>query len=155
MKENADPTLTRVLRSLPARLAPASLESRVLQQLERRRALGSWRLGFAHWPVAARAAFITTCIVLIGASLLDTRWSTLGAGVWRQAFSWAASWAYPAVGAIVSTTAVSTRIVDTLPANWLYALLAIGAALYVALFGLGVAAYRTLYLSPSTPQVIR
>jgi len=155
MKENADRTLTRVLRSLPARPAPARLESRVLQQLERRRAIAWWRLGFAHWPAAARAGFITTCIVLIGASLLDTRWSALGAGVWQRAFSWAQSRAYPAVGAIVSTTAVSTRIVHTLPANWLYALLAIGAALYAVLFGLGVAAYRTLYLSPPPRQVNR
>jgi hypothetical protein len=96
-----------------------------------------------------------TCIMLIGASLLDTRWSTLSSGVWQRAFSWALSWTYPAVGAIVSTTAVSTHIVHTLPANWLYALLAIGAALYAALFGLGVAAYRTLYLSPSPRQVLR
>jgi hypothetical protein len=155
MKETADRSLTQLLRNLPLRPAPASLESRVLHQLERRRALAWWRRGFAHWSTATRAVFITTCGVLICASLLDTRWSTLGTGVWQRAFSWALSWAYPAELAIASTTAVSTRIVHSLPVNWLYAILATAAALYAALFGLGVAAYRTLYLSPHPGQVIR
>jgi hypothetical protein len=155
MSEKADGTLNHVLRNLPPRPAPAGLESRVLQQLERRRTLGWWQRGFSHWPAVARASFISICMVLIGASLLDSRWSTLGADVWRQAFGWALSSAYPALGAIASTTAVSTRIAHTLPANWLYAILAIAAALYMVLFGLSVAAYRTLYLSPPPHQVIR
>jgi len=155
MKEKADRTLAHVLRNLPLRPAPAQLESRVLQQLDRRRTLAWWRRGFAHWPAPARAGFIAACIVLIGASLLDTPWYTLGTGVWQRAFSWALSWAYPAVGAVASTTTVSTRIVHALPANWLYAILAIAAALYAALFGLGVAAYRTLYLPSPPRQVIR
>lgn len=155
MKETADQALTRLLRSIPPRQAPAMLEVRILRQLERCRAVAWWRRGFAHWPAAARAGFIATCIVLIGASLLDTRWSMLGPSVWRRAFGWALTWADPAVGAIVSTTEVSMRILHTLPASWLYAILAIAAVLYAALFGLGVAAYRTLYLSPSPRQVIR
>jgi hypothetical protein len=32
----------------------------------------------------------------------------------------------------------------------LYGILGVGTFLYVTLFGLGAAAYRTLYLSPST-----
>jgi hypothetical protein len=155
MNEQADRTLRQLLRNLPERPAPAGLESRVLQQLERRRGHAWWRRGFAHWPVAARAGFITTCAVLIGVSLLDTRWSTLGTGVWRRAFGSVLSWAYPAEVAIASTTAVSTRIAHTLPLSWLYALLAMAAALYAVLFGLGIAAYRTLYLSPHPRQVIR
>lgn len=155
MKEKADRTLTELLRNLPPRPAPARLESRVLQLLERRRTLAWWRRGFAHWPAVVRAGFITTCVALVGASLLDTRWSTLGTGARQRAISWALSCAYPAMDAIASTTAVSTWIVHALPANWLYVILAIAAALYVTLFGLGVAAYRTLYLSPSPRQVIR
>ena len=155
MNEEPLETLNHALRNLPPRPAPAGLESRVLQQLELRRSHGWWRRGFAHWPAVARAGFIATCMVLIGASLLAARWSSLGIGIGRQAFDWALSSAYPAVGAIAWTTVVSTRIVHALPANWLYAILAIAAALYVALFGLGVAAYRTLYLSPPSRQVIR
>jgi len=150
-----DGTLNQLLRNLPLRPAPAGLESRVLQQLERRLTLAWWQRGFSHWPAAARAGFITTCMLLIGTSLLETRWSTLGAGVWRQAFGWALSSAHPAVGTIASTAAVSQRIAHALPANWLYAILVIAAALYATLFGLGVAAYRTLYLSPSPRREIR
>jgi hypothetical protein len=36
-----------------------------------------------------------------------------------------------------------------IPPLWLYGSLAIGIFLYVTLFGLGAAAYRTLYLQPS------
>lgn len=155
MNEKADRTLSHILRNLPPRPAPATLESRVLQQLQHRRALAWWWHGFAHWPAAARAGFITTCIVLIGASLPDTGWSMLRTGVLQRVLSWAMSWAYPAAGAIASTTAVSTRIVHAVPADWLYAILAMGAALYAALFGLGLAAYRTLYLSSPPRQEIR
>jgi hypothetical protein len=36
-----------------------------------------------------------------------------------------------------------------IPFEWLYGTMAAGTILYAALFGLGAAAYRTLYLHPS------
>jgi hypothetical protein len=40
-------------------------------------------------------------------------------------------------------------LVGAIPTTWLYGGIAAGAMLYVILFGLGAAAYRTLYLQPS------
>ncbi len=42
---------------------------------------------------------------------------------------------------------LAALIVRAVPPEWLYAGLAVSAALYAALFGLGAAAYRTLYLN--------
>jgi hypothetical protein len=128
--------LNRVLRDLPLRSAPATLEARVILQLERRRTITWWQRGFTHWPAAARVSFIGTCVAVIGASLADTRWSTL-------------SWTYPAVGVIASAADVEVWISRSLSSNWFYAFAATAALLYATLFGLGIAAYRTLYLSPS------
>ena len=57
--------LDRTLQELPLRRAPPTLESRVLDELERRAALAWWRRSFAHWPVAARAVFLVICLALI------------------------------------------------------------------------------------------
>jgi hypothetical protein len=46
-------------------------------------------------------------------------------------------------------------LVRAVPPDWLYGAMAAGAVLYAALFGLGAAAYRTLYLdshSAGDPQ---
>src|ERR1700691_1431904 len=57
--------LDRTLRERPLRSAPATLESRVLIELQRRAALAWWRRSFAHWPLPARAGFVVICAALI------------------------------------------------------------------------------------------
>lgn len=152
--DKAEHALSRALQSLPLRRAPADLEARVLHQLERRRGRDSWRRGFTHWPVAARAGFISICISLVSATLVDYRWSTLGGGALQRAFGGALSWTYVAVGSIASATDLLTRIASTLPERWLFTIATAAAALYALLFGLGAVAFRTLYLSPPPRQVI-
>jgi hypothetical protein len=146
--EKADQAVTRLVRNLPLRPAPATLESRVVQQLERDRTIAWWRRGFTHWPAAARIVFVGACMAIMGVPLLDTRWSTLSAGVLQRAFSVALSWAHPAAGAIASASSVGAWIEHSLSSSWFYALAAIAALLYATLVGLGVAAYRALYFSP-------
>jgi hypothetical protein len=131
--------LTHALENLPLRRAPAELEVRVLQQLERRRSLDWWRRGFTHWPLAVRAGFVVICIPLVIATLVDWRWS---------------SWAYLAVGSIVSAADLVTRITSALPERWLFTIASVAATLYAVLFALGTLAYRTLYLSPPSRRVI-
>jgi hypothetical protein len=41
-------------------------------------------------------------------------------------------------------------LVRVIPPVWLYGTLGVGVLLYVTLFGLGAAAYRTLYLRSSS-----
>jgi hypothetical protein len=45
---------------------------------------------------------------------------------------------------------LNAALVRVVPLEWLYGAMAGGAILYAALFGLGAAAYRTLYLNPSS-----
>ena len=46
---------------------------------------------------------------------------------------------------------LAAALARAVPADWVYGGLALSAALYAALFGLGVAAYRTLYLDSTLP----
>jgi xanthine/uracil/vitamin C permease (AzgA family) len=51
-----------------------------------------------------------------------------------------------AAGKVVETlTAAGSWIIDGIPVSWLYAAVLAGVALYATFFGLGAAAYRTLY----------
>jgi hypothetical protein len=143
-----------MLRDLPARRAPGSLESRVLRELERRIGLPWWRRGFAQWPLAARAAFVAVCIVVIGLSFLDGSWAITAARALIDLGSGPMRGNHPAIAAMASTFESAMLLLHVMPAPWLYSGLAVGALLYAALFGLGAAAYRTLYLQtyPSGQQ---
>ena len=134
----------RKLRELPMRHAPVTLETRVLGELRRRAALPWWHRSFAHWPLLARAAFLVICGASIRLALLGS--TTAVAGV--HSLSWPRQ-----IGMLTASGAnFATLLARTAPPTWLYAGIAVGAVLYAALFGLGAAAYRTLYLPP-TPQV--
>jgi hypothetical protein len=41
-------------------------------------------------------------------------------------------------------------LLHVIPPLWMYGILIVGTFLYVTLFGLGAAAYRTLYLRPTS-----
>jgi hypothetical protein len=127
-------------RSQPSRRAPASLQSRVFAQIS---AQPSWRKGFMHWPLAARAAFLIASagfikLALTGfMSVLDFVRTSDVAGVD----------ALHRTGEAVSTTvALGEVVLHAIPVEWLYAGAAVGFTLYVVLFGLGTFAYRTLYV---------
>jgi hypothetical protein len=144
-----DPLLDQVLRELPLRHAPATLESRVFRELERRAALPWWYRGFTSWPLAARAAFVALCCGIIGFTFLDGSWATAGARLLYGAGALAISWIHPAVAAVAWAGEFSALLVRVVPPVWLYGAIAAGTMLYAALLGLGAAAYRTLYLRSS------
>ena len=148
VNDKAEQALTRALQNLPLRRAPADLEARVLQQLERRSSSDWWRRGFTHWPVAARMGFIAICIALVSATLVDSGWSAFGEGALQRAFGGALSWTYLAVGSIAAAAELLTRVASALPEGWLFTIATVAAALYALLFALSAVAYRTLYLSP-------
>lgn len=144
----------RTLRDLPLRRAPATLEARVLGELQRRASLPWWRRSFPHWPALARAGFGLGSAVLIagilagGALLIDTLQSLPASG--GRWLAWARSGAALA-GAVAQLAAALARAV---PQSWVYDGLALSAVLYAALFGLGIAGYRTLYRSSALPGEI-
>jgi hypothetical protein len=146
--ERLEQLVDRALHGLPLRRAPATLESRVFAELERRAALPWWRRSFAHWPLPARAGFLVICIALIGlafvggAAAMDSLRSMNDSGALSLA------WAREAGVLMSSAGSLLTSLWRAVPPAWAYAGLAVCAALYAVLFGLGAAVYRTLYLEP-------
>jgi hypothetical protein len=137
-----------LVRGLPLRRAPAALESRVCRELERRAARRWWFRGFSQWPAGARAFFVAICSVIIGLTVGDGAWTML-ARTLSNAAAAPLSWAQSAAAVLRSVYAVAALLIRVIPATWIYGGLTAGIALYMALFGLSAAAYRTLYLRPS------
>jgi hypothetical protein len=141
----AERLLHELIRGLPLRRAPAALESRVCRELERRAARPWWFRGFSQWPVGARAGFVAICSIIIGLTVADSAWTmlvrTLG-----DAAAGPLSWTHTTVALIRSACEVAALLMRVVPTAWIYGGLTVGVALYAALFGLGAAAYRALYL---------
>lgn len=137
----------RELRSLPLRRAPRTLESRVLAAIEQRAMIPWYHKSWSYWPAAIRAAFlavstgVTGALVAafyLGVNRVDTSAVAAQAserlGLFTKAFH-AAEWA----------AGFCSQMFSSIPSLWLYGGLAVVAALYATFFGLGAAAYRTLY----------
>lgn len=140
----------QALSGLPPRRAPSTLESRVATEMARRALLPWWRASFASWPVAARVMFILVCAVLVAATILGGVSAYLGEHSFGEASAVLLSWAHPFLTVASSAGGLVALLVHVIPPVWLYGTLGVGAFLYVTLFGLGAAAYRTLYLQPSS-----
>jgi len=131
----------RLLRSLPDRAAPASLEDRVFAEIARRAALPWWRQSFALWPRAARAASlavsaaVAVAMVLTFAHLLDiipgaietTPLVATLSGIWNLVAGFCA------------------QLLGRIPAFTWTIIIAVIAACHTALLGFGAAAYRYLW----------
>jgi hypothetical protein len=141
--------LHQTLRELPARRAPRTLEERVMAEIARRAALPWWKQNFAHWPMAARIGFMVASAGFAKVAIMLAVWITGGfsAAHFHEVFATQYAWfdALAVVGAALRDFVVAT--INGIPPLWLYGGLAVVAALYMALFGLGAAAYRTLYTS--------
>jgi hypothetical protein len=138
----------RQLRAQPARTAPATLHARVLAELARREALPWRRRSLAYWPLPLRVAFLLACMAGAWASLRLVP-SLI------EPFSRPLSWLDSAGGWVSFLDSlfayVGSAVLHSLPAPLLYGgVLGLGA-LYALLAGIGVAAYRTLYI-PVEPQ---
>jgi len=139
----------QTLSGLPPRRAPSTLESRVAHELARRALLPWWRASFANWPVAARVMFVLVCAVLVAATILGGLSAYLGDRSFEEASAVLLSWAHPFLTVLSSAGGLAALLARVIPPLWLYGALGLGAFLYVTLFGLGAAAYRTLYLRPT------
>ena len=147
--EKLERFIHQTLRELPSRRAPRSLESRVLAELERRAALPWWRKTFAHWPMAARMTFVVlgagvAALLGFAAGSAQTGIDAAGliAAVVRQ-FTWVEF----GLDFARSLGEFADLVFRSIPPLWFYAGLAFVGSLYLALFGLGAAAYRTLYVN--------
>jgi hypothetical protein len=129
-----------VLREQPPLRAPAELESRVMARISRQTTLPWWRKSFAYWPPAARVAFFLASIGFVKLGLSAAAWvfAPLQSAAFDTQLPPQLSWPL-----VVGTTIM--HVVQLIPAVWIYAGAAAFAALYAILFGVGAAAYRTLY----------
>lgn len=156
MNKNSDATLKlervlhQALSGLPPRRAPGTLESRVANELARRAELPWWRVSFSNWPVGARVTFVLVCAGLVAATILGGVSAYLGDRSFDEVSAALLSWAHPFLTIISSAGGLVALLVRVIPPLWLYGILGVGTFLYVTLFGLGAAAYRTLYLRPSS-----
>jgi len=152
MNKSSDPNdrlerfIDSALRELPPRRAPASLEQRVFAELHRRAALKWWQRSYGEWPAAARILFVIACIGI--GSLLVRGCSWFFGGVESSAaWTGVTSEITPAAASVKATASALSFIAHNIPSMWIYGVMAVIAILYATLFGIGAAAYRTLYAS--------
>lgn len=147
--EELEQFIHRELRSLPPRRAPRSLESRVLAAIEHRATVAWYHQSWSYWPTAVRAAFLVVATGLAGAAV--TAVTFMSRGLDAGAAVQEAGSRFPLAAQLYAAGTWTADFVASLAANiptlWLYGGLAAVAALYAAFFGLGAAAYRTLYRS--------
>ncbi len=150
--EKLEAAIHRVLRSVPDRQAPAGLEGRVLSELGRLAALPWWRRSFAHWPLAARAAFFVgsaaAAALVVGGLVrlgLPAGADALASGV-GQRFAWVA--ATRDVAAAVGAKAL--LVLGAIPPLWLYGAAGAIALCYATLAVIGAATYRALSFGRQT-----
>jgi hypothetical protein len=133
----------RALRELPPRRAPFTLESRVLAALERHAAHSGRRRGFGRWPWGMRMAFGSTCAALAVLTIPSSSRVLAELGAFHALML---PWLDDALAVADTLRAVTGSFTRSVPADWLYVGLGASAALYAALFGLAIAAYRLLYV---------
>lgn len=134
------------LRDLPPRRAPRTLEMRVLAEIERRTARSWWQLGYAHWPFVVRALFLSSCVA-VGVFVVRLTGWLFGGVQTSSAWTEVRSEVTPAAAAVKALTETFSFIAHSIPSWWVYGALAVMTILYATLFGIGAAAYRTLYPS--------
>ncbi len=150
--EKLERALHQTLRALPPRRAPRTLELRVLAELERRAALPWWRKSYAHWPLAARALFLLASAGLVKVTIMIAVWVMVGldSAAFGEAFSTPVA-LWEATSSVASSLSdYGLMVFHRIPTMWLYGVAAFMATMYFTLFGLGAAAYRTLYAGRET-----
>ncbi len=152
MKDRMNPDelekfIHRTLRSLPDRHAPATLEARVLAALESRAAIPWWHQSWSYWPLWARTVFVLFCgsvaglLVYLGVALR----TNVNAMPLNATFASVLHLVQSIVGLGRGLADCVAAIGRNIPSVWLYGLILFVAGLYAMLFGLGTAAYRTLW----------
>jgi hypothetical protein len=149
MTDRQDPfegLIARVLREQPLREAPPSLEANVLREIARRAALPWWRRGFAGWPQVARVSLVLALLGVVKIALEVLVWVTtnLRGSQVVTAVERPVDWIHTFSSIARSLGTAGEALVSAIPSQWLYAVLLLGFAMYVALFGAGAAVYRTL-----------
>ena len=130
--------IDKTLREQPPRSAPESLEANVLALIEQQLSRAWWQSGFARWPIAARVGFAVLSVALIRFAMILGDWTGSGFQSLSSSFANATDWIHTLTHAV-------TSLIDRVPAIWLYGGAVVICSAYIMIFGIGMAAYRTLY----------
>jgi hypothetical protein len=137
-RQQLESLISKTLREQPLRRAPESLEANVFAAIEQRMSRAWWQSGFARWPVGARIGFALLSIALIRFAISLGTWVGNGFQSISSSVSSATDWIHPVVHS-------TSTFIERIPAVWLYGGLLVIASAYIMIFGIGMAAYRTLY----------
>lgn len=145
--EQLEQLVHRELRALPLRRAPLTLESRVLAAIEHQAAVAWYHKSWAYWPGAVKAAFLAVGTGVSGTAIVAFYLMTQGAD--PSTLTAAAGERFAGTAALFHVfrwiASYTSETIANIPSLWLYGGLAFVAAMYASFFGLGAAAYRTLY----------
>jgi hypothetical protein len=134
--------IDEVVRRQPPLKAPASLEARVFAEIARRAQQPWWAKSFAHWPLAARIAFVVACGAVAKLAIELTMWGVSSVSTATNAVT-----AAPQVTTLQAVTGALAALLSNIPGQWIQLGLLLIVGVYAAVFGLGAAAYRALYVS--------
>jgi hypothetical protein len=144
--EQLERVVTGLLRDLPLRQAPATLQARVLEEIGHRLALPWWRRSFMHWPQVAQIVFVMALLGVVKLALDSLVWVTgnvRGSQV-ATAIEQPVDWLQTMANIFHSLAVAGNAVIAAIPPQWLYFGLLLGGAMYVVLFGAGAVLYRTL-----------
>ncbi|MGH8254060.1 MAG: hypothetical protein ACRES2_08460 [Steroidobacteraceae bacterium] len=141
----------KLLRAQPLRQAPASLQARIEQQLTLQAARPWWVQGFSAWPWLARILFAVLSAGLVALTYLTTdRLSWISQALQQSSIANAAR----ASAQMLANLGHALQTLGAMiPSAWLYGGIGVALLLYAALFGVGAAAFRTLF--DPTPEPVR
>ncbi len=137
--------IQRTLRGQPSLHAPATLQARVLAEIGDRAARPWWQQGFLRWPLLPRVAFLLVCAGLVKTAIGVTAWLIGSIQAVSLADVLPVSQLETAGRVFAPITRTGAFLFESIPMHWLIAVAFAGVTLYAAFFGLGAAAYRTLY----------
>src|SRR5882672_4510288 len=149
-----DQFIDTILRRQPLRRAPPGFEARVLRLLAQQSARPWWLQGFSRWPKSAQLLFLPLavgCVPLLFRAAGSL--TTLLQSARQSAPISAAQSAAATVGSLGHTLqTLGDLVTREIQSVWIYGGVGLVALLYVALFGLCAAAFRTLVLTPQHAQ---
>ncbi len=137
------------LRGLPARVAPTTLEARVMGAIAARRAMAWWQRPFTQWPLGLRILFLIASVTIgagvVTGSLILHR---TGPGVLLGTFHFTPWLETLTIGRAFVTLGHALHMAgEALPLQlsreWLFGFV----LLYAIVLGLAATAYRTLVRS--------
>lgn len=146
-RESLEKFVDRLCKEQPLRKAPADLYQRVMHEVQLRKALPWWRKSFLHWPLMMQVVFVMAAVATAKLALICTDWISANWVASSEIAKESSSLLNGADAVVAVSNSISSHLTHFIPMPWLYGALAVVAVLYLVLFGVGVATYKTLYVA--------